>query len=93
MSGAGLLGTVGEAGLLHFRGAYHNPVMFLPVTLPPVAAALLANTAVGRARRQRAADPLGAARDRRHSASPGVGFHAYGVQRNMGGWRNWRQNC
>jgi hypothetical protein len=21
----------------------------------------------------------------------GVGFHAYGVQRNMGGWYNWRQ--
>ena len=21
----------------------------------------------------------------------GVGFHAYGVSRNMGGWRNWRQ--
>ena len=36
--GAGLLGTAGEAGLLHFRGAYHNPAMFLPVTLPPVAA-------------------------------------------------------
>jgi hypothetical protein len=22
----------------------------------------------------------------------GVGFHAYGVSRAMGGWRNWRQN-
>jgi hypothetical protein len=22
----------------------------------------------------------------------GVGFHAYGVSRNMGGWRNWSQN-
>ena len=21
-----------------------------------------------------------------------VGFHAYGVSRNMGGWRNWSQN-
>lgn len=21
-----------------------------------------------------------------------MGFHAYGVQRNMGGWRNWSQN-
>jgi hypothetical protein len=21
----------------------------------------------------------------------GVGFHAYGVSRNMGGWRNWSQ--
>ena len=34
--GAGLLGTTGEAGLLHFRGAFHNPLMTLPVTLPPV---------------------------------------------------------
>ena len=53
MSSLGLLGTVGEAGLLHFRGAYHNPVMFLPVTVPPLTAMLLANTAVGRARRNR----------------------------------------
>ena len=22
----------------------------------------------------------------------GVGFHAYGVHRNMGGWRNWSQS-
>jgi hypothetical protein len=22
----------------------------------------------------------------------GVGFHAYGVSRNMGGWSNWSQN-
>ena len=40
--GAGLLGTTGEAGLLHFRGAFHNPFMTLPVTLPPVGACLLA---------------------------------------------------
>ena len=35
LTGAGLLGTAGEAGLLHFRGAYHNPFMFAPVTIPP----------------------------------------------------------
>ena len=23
----------------------------------------------------------------------GVAFHAYGVSRSMGGWRNWRQNA
>jgi hypothetical protein len=23
----------------------------------------------------------------------GVAFHAYGVSRGMGGWRNWRQNA
>ncbi|MDJ0386929.1 hypothetical protein QMO56_02285 [Roseomonas sp. E05] len=91
MSGAGILGTVGEAGLLHFRGAYHNPAMFLPVTMPPAASALLLNTALAPARRNRwitrwwlrLTALLGFA---------GVGFHAYGVQRNMGGWRNWSQN-
>ena len=89
----GLMGTVGEAGLLHFRGAFQNPFMWLPVSLPPVAAALTAKAAV-EARRPRDARPLtrfwlwltcvmGVA---------GVGFHAYGVSRAMGGWRNWSQN-
>lgn len=90
VTGAGLLGTTAEAGLLHFRGAYHDPFMFLPVTVPPVAAGLLAETAFGRRGRDRwftrlwlrATALLGFA---------GVGFHAYGVHRNMGGWRNWRQ--
>ena len=48
--GAGLLGTTGEAGLLHFRGAFHNPFMMLPVTLPPLGAILLASAAAGRTR-------------------------------------------
>ena len=89
--GAGLLGTAGEAGLLHFRGAYHNPFMALPVTLPPVGAILLTSAAVGGPRREhrftrwwmRLLTAMGLA---------GVGFHAYGVSRNMGGWRNWSQN-
>ncbi len=87
----GLLGTVGEAGLLHFRGAFQNPAMYLPVTIPPVAAALLGETALGPARRRRwitrwwlrVTGLLGIA---------GTGFHAIGVARSMGGWRNWRQN-
>jgi hypothetical protein len=90
-TGVGLLGTVGEAGLLHFRGAYHNPFMFLPVTVPPVAAALLGGTALGEARKPRRFTRwwlrltalLGVA---------GVGFHTVGVARNMGGWANWSQN-
>jgi hypothetical protein len=89
--GAGLLGTTGEAGLLHFRGAYHNPFMAVPVTLPPVGAALLMSVAAGRAGRthhltrwwMRLLALMGFV---------GVGFHAYGVSRNMGGWRNWSQN-
>jgi hypothetical protein len=86
----GLAGTVGEAGLLHFRGAFQNPAMYLPVTVPPVAAALVASAAAG------------APRDRWFTrlwliATAGLGFagpglHAYGVSRAMGGWRNWRQN-
>ena len=84
----GLLGTVGEAGLLHFRGAFHNPAMLAPVTLPPLAALALAADALrGR--------PGGASRGLLAATAAlglaGVAFHAWGVHRNMGGWRNWRQ--
>jgi hypothetical protein len=91
VAGAGLIGTTGEAGLLHFRGAYHNPFMLLPVTLPPIGAALLLSAAGGGSGRthpfarwwMRVLTAMGVA---------GAGFHAYGVSRNMGGWRNWSQN-
>jgi hypothetical protein len=91
ITSAGLMGTVGEVGLLHFRGAYQNPLMFLPVTVPVVAAGLLSGSALGlRGLWRRAArvclqltSVLGFA---------GVGLHAYGVHRGMGGWRNWQQN-
>lgn len=91
LTAAGLVGTVAEVGLLHFRGAYHNPFMWLPVTLPPAAALLMAKQALlpggGDAWVTRgwlwATVALGVG---------GVGFHAYGVSRNMGGWYNWRQN-
>ena len=91
VTGAGLLGTSGEAGLLHFRGAFHNPFMVVPVTLPPIGAALLFNAAArGRGR----AHPFTRAWMWLLTAMgmAGVGFHAYGVSRNMGGWRNWSQN-
>jgi hypothetical protein len=88
---AGMLGTVGEAGMLHYRGAFQNPFMWLPVAIPPVGAALLARAGVERRPGWRpltkgwlaltAALGLG-----------GVGFHIFGVHRAMGGWRNWRQN-
>ena len=91
LTGAGLLGTAGEAGLLHFRGAYHNPFMYAPVTIPPIGAALMGEIALGKPGRNRwltrwwmrLTTLLGFA---------GVGFHAFGVSRNMGGWRNWSQN-
>ncbi len=91
LSCLGLLGTSGEAALLHFRGAFQNPAMFAPVTVPPVGAALLLNAAVAPGRRQhwlarmwlRLTMLMGLA---------GVGFHAWGIHRAMGGWRNWTQN-
>ena len=91
LTSLGLLGTVGEAGLLHFRGAYHNPAMLLPVTLPPAAAAFLATAALGPAQQAR---PLTRwwLRVTALVGVVGVGFHAVGVARNMGGWRNWTQN-
>lgn len=91
VSSLGMLGTVGEASLLHFRGAFHDPAMFLPVTVPPVAAGLLADTAISRRDKAPALTKwwlrLTAA-----VGLAGVGFHIFGVARNMGGWRNWSQN-
>jgi hypothetical protein len=89
-SATGLVGTAAEAGLLHFRGAFHDSYMLLPVTVPPLAAVALAgslfssNGGLTRVAELmlRATEALGFA---------GVGFHAFGVQRNMGGWRNWSQ--
>lgn len=91
VSAAGLIGTAGEAALLHFRGAYHNPAMVLPVSVPPLAATLLGAAAVSPSRKThrlarwclKLTAFLGFA---------GVGLHAFGVSRNMGGWRNWSQN-
>lgn len=91
LSAVGLAGTVGEVGLLHFRGAYHNPAMFLPVTVPPVAAALL-GSAVLRAPSHQGWLTRAWLKLTAFLGFAGVGFHAYGVSRNMGGWRNWSQN-
>ncbi len=87
----GLFATSGEAGLLHFRGAFQNPAMFLPVTLPPVAGALMGKATFGNSRKERRFTRFWL----RLTALLGIagsGFHIYGVSRAMGGWRNWRQN-
>lgn len=90
LAGVGLLGTVLEAGLLHFRGAFQHRAMYAPVTVPPVAAAVLVNAAVaGPAERPwarlwlRLTTALGVI---------GAAFHARGIARRQGGWRNWSQN-
>jgi hypothetical protein len=91
LSAAGIAGAVGEAGLLHFRGAFQNPAMVLPLTAPPVASALLAASAFQKRGPRRLARWW-----LKLTALLGVigsGFHAYGVSRNMGGWRNWSQNA
>ena len=86
----GLFSDAAEVWLLHFRGAFQNPFMYVPVTVPPLAAAALARSAV---------DPSPAANRLARAlltgtaavGLAGVGFHAYGISRNMGGWRNWSQ--
>lgn len=86
---AAMLGTVAEAGLLHFRGAYHDPFMFVPVTLPPAAAAVLAAASLQPQLRKTARGML---RLTALAGLLGVGFHLYGISRNMGGFYNWSQN-
>jgi hypothetical protein len=83
-----LLGTVAEAGWLHFRGAFQNPAMFAPVTIPPLAAVAIGATALS-PRAGIVAEPLLKATAVLGIAGPM--FHAYGIHRNMGGWKNWSQ--
>ena len=88
---AGLMGTVAEVGLLHFRGAYQNPFMYVPVTIPPVSAALLGRAALGATHVRRRSTRLWL-RAVALMGLAGAAFHVRGVARSMGGWRNWSQN-
>ena len=88
----GLAGTVGEVALLHYRGSFQNPLMWLPVTLPPVSAVLTARAATERSAPARRRFARAWLRLTAWLGIGGVAFHAYGVSRAMGGWRNWRQN-
>ena len=83
-----LMGTVAEAGLLHFRGAFQDPAMYAPVTIPPLAALSIGAAALD-PRAAVVAEPLLKATAVLGIAGPI--FHAYGIHRNMGGWRNWSQ--
>lgn len=91
VTAAGLVGTAAEAGLLHFRGAFQDPFMVLPVTVPPASA-----VAIGRAAVLPAAVPRRATRWWLRVTAlvgfAGSAFHVYGIGRAMDGWRNWRQN-
>ena len=87
----GLFGLTAEIGLLHFRGAFHDKLMYAPVAVLPLSGLAMAASSAfpsrGRSRRTRVAlgttMALGVA---------GTGLHAYGVSRNMGGFGNWTQN-
>jgi hypothetical protein len=83
-----LLGTVAEAGLLHFRGAFQDPAMYAPVTIPPLAAIAIGAAALSPGATV-VAEPLLKATAVLGIAGPI--FHAYGIHRNMGGWHNWSQ--
>jgi hypothetical protein len=83
-----LVGTIAEAGFLHFRGAFQDPAMYLPVTIGPASAVAIAATAVS-PRAAPVAGPLLKATALLGIAGPM--FHAYGIHRNMGGWHNWSQ--
>jgi len=83
-----LMGTIAEAGLLHFRGAFQDPAMYLPVTIPPLAAVSIGVAALS-PRATTVAEPLLKATALLGIAGPM--FHAYGIHRNMGGWKNWSQ--
>ncbi len=92
LAGGGLLGTVAEVAILHFRGAFHDPFMYLPIVLPP-AATLSLGWAMARAGGRAPAIARGFLQATTATGIVGTGFHAYGVSRNMGGWRNWTQNA
>ncbi|WP_133650883.1 hypothetical protein [Paraburkholderia flava] len=90
LASVGLVGTVGEVALLHFRGAFQHPAMVAPLVVPPLGALLLAHAALAPPRpRWFTRVWLGLT-----AALGGIGaaFHARGVARSQGGWRNWTQN-
>lgn len=87
----GLLATTAEIALLHFRGAFHERAMYAPLIVPPAAALALADAA-----RRPAAGSFFRARNLLRATAAlglvGMAFHARGIARQMGGWRNWSQN-
>jgi hypothetical protein len=80
-----LVGLSLQAGLLHYRGAYNNPLMYLPVLLLPLAAGATAWNAL--------APDSGASRAAATallwfsflSGFLGAGMHLRGMDRQMGG--------
>jgi hypothetical protein len=88
---ASLMVTAAEVWVLHFRGAFHDPLMFVPVTVVPAAALSLAHSGA-RPTAQNLTVSRWLLRLTGFVGLVGAGFHAYGVSRNMGGFANWSQN-
>lgn len=90
LSAMGMMGTVLEAWLLHFRGAFQDPFQYVPLAVPPLStAALIAATL----RPSKALLKLASATLKATGliGVAGLGFHIYGIHRNMGGLYNWSQ--
>lgn len=87
----GLFGLTAEVGLLHFRGAFHNKLMYVPVAFLPLGGLVVSASSVcpSRAQRKRTGTAL---LTTMALGVAGAGLHAYGVSRNMGGFGNWTQN-
>lgn len=87
----GLFGLTSEVGLLHFRGAFQDKVMYAPVVAVPLTGMAMATAAVARSSEASRAARLSL------MATMGLGIvgtfmHAYGISRNNGGFANWTQN-
>ncbi len=87
----GLFGLTAEVGFLHFRGAFHDKLMYAPVAVLPLGGLAVAASCVVPSRRlvDRTRALLGTTM---FLGVAGTGLHAYGVSRNMGGFANWTQN-
>lgn len=82
LAAVSLLGSVLQAAILHYRGAYNNPLMYVPVSLPLVTVVLLAVAACGYS----ASVALGASLWMSFLIGfIGLGMHLRGLDRQMGG--------
>ena len=86
-----ILGAVAQSAILHYRGAYNNVLMYIPVTIPLAAAIALGWQGI-------APSTLGgniavyALWLTFLSGFVGVGMHIRGIDRQMGGFYLWRAN-
>lgn len=90
LSGLGLAGTAAEAALLHFRGSFQHKAMYIPVSIPPAASALLLHASLAKPRPRWLARTV--LRMTWLAGWLGTALHVRGVARHQGGWRNWSQN-